>query len=741
MSQADLSIAIALTGESQAVSALQQIQQGIVNASSGLRSASESASAFTSGLRSMAEAENALHVSLQNSITDLKAQRSALMEPGFREAQQEAARLRREIDAMTAPQQQSANGWMSMGNAVRGFMALQVVGYVKDATVAVFNATAEMQSLKMGLTAVMGSSSLAAQEMERLKEVAKLPGLGYAEAIRMSTSLQAAGFSAEQARKSMAAFGNALAIVGKGKADLDGVGLALTQIMSKGKVSAEEINQIAERVPQIREAMEAAFGTANTEMIQAMGLTSGQFIRGITDDLGKLEKVTGGLKNGTENLSDAWFQFKANVGGSGSLFQGALDTLASGIGKVNRLLEDGAKKRKQEQIDAAMEGIANIKRLQEKARTNAAYSAWAGKETQKEWASQLASYRAFLAKEHKEKQQAADAEKRLKEGLTDGQKDLQKQAAGYGKRSRAEDLKAEELANARRIKDAAGRNESLQDAEKIHQARLAEIKEAWDEKEKKGQKKEITDPTYALNKESERLIRESARDSSRETLKAAKDFASQEEQDFKDRQARKKRYDKWILDDEMRMAKFLADFEEEQYQAREKAAEEEAKKTEARNAMIVQAFDPLRNTIQGMTADMLNGELTMASFADSFKQMLVSMAAELAANAAIFALLSVVSGGAAGAFAGGLSGLSGLILGKRATGGSTLTGGSSIITGDGGRAERFTPTTPGQITNHVNNSTSSTQVVVYTQMSPTQYARAARRGELVQGRTRSARSH
>ena len=128
MSQADLSIAIALTGESQAVSALQQIQQGIVNASSGLRSASESASAFTSGLRSMAEAENALHVSLQNSITDLKAQRSALMEPGFREAQQEAARLRREIDAMTAPQQQSANGWMNMGNAVRGFMALQVVG-------------------------------------------------------------------------------------------------------------------------------------------------------------------------------------------------------------------------------------------------------------------------------------------------------------------------------------------------------------------------------------------------------------------------------------------------------------------------------------------------------------------------------------------------------------------------------------------------------------------------------------
>ena len=740
MSQADLSIAIALTGESQAVSALQQIQQGIVNASSGLRSASESASAFTSGLRSMAEAENALHVSLQNSITDLKAQRSALMEPGFREAQQEAARLRREIDAMTAPQQQSANGWMNMGNAVRGFMALQVVGYVKDATVAVFNATAEMQSLKMGLTAVMGSSSLAAQEMERLKEVAKLPGLGYAETIRMSTSLQAAGFSAEQARKSMAAFGNALAIVGKGKADLDGVGLALTQIMSKGKVSAEEINQIAERVPQIRKAMEAAFGTANTEMIQAMGLTSGQFIRGITDDLGKLEKVTGGLKNGTENLSDAWFQFKANVGGSGSLFQGALDTLASGIGKVNRLLEDGAKKRKQEQIDAAMEGIANIKRLQEKARTNAAYSAWVGKETQKEWDSQLTSYRAFLAKEHKEKQQAADAEKRLKEGLTDGQKDLQKQVAGYGKRSRAEDLKAEELANARRIKDAAGRNESLQDAEKIHQARLAEIKKAWDEKEKKGQKKEITDPTYALNKESERLIRESARESSRVTIQEAKDHARQEEQDYKDRQARKKKYDKWVLDEDVRMARFQADYEEELYQMREKDAEEAMKKTEARNANIVQAFDPLRGALQGMTADMLNGELTMSSFADSFKQMLVSMAAELAANAAIFALLSVVLGGSAGVFAAGLSGVSGLLMGARATGGSSLSGGSSLIVGEH-RAERFAPTTPGQITNNTSNvSNASHSTVVFAKVSPTQWAQAARRGEKVQGRTRAGRS-
>lgn len=162
----------------------------------------------------------------------------------------------------------------------------------------------QMDSLKRGLTAVAGSSAEAEKQLARLREVAKLPGLGFEEAIQGSINLQAAGLSAEEAERSLKGFGNALATVGKGKADLDGVITALAQIQSKGKISAEEINQLAERVPQIRQVLIDAFGTADTEILQRAGITSQEFIKVVNDSLAKLPQVTGGAQNALENFDD-----------------------------------------------------------------------------------------------------------------------------------------------------------------------------------------------------------------------------------------------------------------------------------------------------------------------------------------------------------------------------------------------------------------------------------------------------
>lgn len=170
---------------------------------------------------------------------------------------------------------------------------------------AAVDATVRLDSLKRGLTAVAGSSKEAEAQLVRLKEVARLPGLGFEEAIQGSIRLQAAGLSARQAEASLKAFGNALATVGKGKAELDGVTLALGQMASKGKVMAEEINQLNERVPQIRQIMLKAFGSADTEILQKAKITSKEFVSIITAELSKLPQVTGGLKNAFENAKDS----------------------------------------------------------------------------------------------------------------------------------------------------------------------------------------------------------------------------------------------------------------------------------------------------------------------------------------------------------------------------------------------------------------------------------------------------
>ena len=176
------------------------------------------------------------------------------------------------------------------------------------------NAAADLEKLTQGLTAVAGSSREADEQLDRLRQVAKLPGLGLEEAVQGSINLQAVGLSAEQAESALSAFGNALATVGKGKAELDGVILALTQMAAKGKISAEEINQIGERVPQIRAVMLEAFGTAVPQEIEKMGITADKFIDTVTAKLGALPSVAGGASNAFENLADATRGFQAQLG-------------------------------------------------------------------------------------------------------------------------------------------------------------------------------------------------------------------------------------------------------------------------------------------------------------------------------------------------------------------------------------------------------------------------------------------
>lgn len=175
-------------------------------------------------------------------------------------------------------------------------------------------ASAQLDSLRRGMVAVSVSAAAAEREISRMREVAALPGLGFREAIQGSVNLQAAGLSAELARDALIGFGNALATVGRGRHDLDLVQLALSQIASKGRVAGQEIRQLAERVPQIRQIMIEAFGTANTEELAAQGIAAQEFIRRVTDELLKLPRVTGGIQNSLENLGDSAFRAAAALG-------------------------------------------------------------------------------------------------------------------------------------------------------------------------------------------------------------------------------------------------------------------------------------------------------------------------------------------------------------------------------------------------------------------------------------------
>lgn len=179
-------------------------------------------------------------------------------------------------------------------------------GFIKSA--------AEIDKLKMGLVGIMGDSKAAAAEFQKLRKLARNPGLDLRSAVEGSIRLQAIDFSAADASRSIGVMANALALVGGTEADLKGVAVAISQIISKGKVHAEEINQIAERVPQVRLAMEDAFGTANTESLQKMGLDARQFVDGIIEELERLPRAENNISNVLVNMADDFKIVAAQIG-------------------------------------------------------------------------------------------------------------------------------------------------------------------------------------------------------------------------------------------------------------------------------------------------------------------------------------------------------------------------------------------------------------------------------------------
>ena len=169
-----------------------------------------------------------------------------------------------------------------------------------------------LDALSTGLTVTMGSASKATAEISKLKVVAKLPGLGMEEAIQGSLRLQAAGLTAEKARKALYGFGNALATAGKGKDDLNGVTDALTKMISTGKISERQIEEISLRVPMIRQLEKSVFGTSEGSELKKIGVD--KYVDGITKALLKLPPVADTLLNDFDNFNASLFDFQSKVG-------------------------------------------------------------------------------------------------------------------------------------------------------------------------------------------------------------------------------------------------------------------------------------------------------------------------------------------------------------------------------------------------------------------------------------------
>lgn len=163
----------------------------------------------------------------------------------------------------------------------------------------------QIDALKRGLISFAGSAEAAETEFSKLRDVAKLPGIGLEEAVKGSINLQAIGMSADDARTAMIAFGNAIATVGGGRENFELAIRGFGQLTNASKPLQQDLYQIANQLPQVNKLMIDAFGTNRAEDLAAMGMSGKQLAEFLVAELGKLPPVAGGIKNAFENMKDS----------------------------------------------------------------------------------------------------------------------------------------------------------------------------------------------------------------------------------------------------------------------------------------------------------------------------------------------------------------------------------------------------------------------------------------------------
>ena len=159
---------------------------------------------------------------------------------------------------------------------------------------------------------------------------------------RLSAAVIGAGGTVGDSSFAFRAMSEAIKATGGNAEQVDGALLALTQVFSKGKVSAEELNQIAERLPGTFTLFAQAAGKTGPELQKA--LEQGQV--GLNDLMKFLEltskrygttalEIAGSSQDAGARLTVAFQAMRLEVGNAlqplGAQFQGAFEAFISDI--------------------------------------------------------------------------------------------------------------------------------------------------------------------------------------------------------------------------------------------------------------------------------------------------------------------------------------------------------------------------------------------------------------------------
>jgi lambda family phage tail tape measure protein len=161
-----------------------------------------------------------------------------------------------------------------VGGAFAGAAAGAQVGMFRQQLSATTDYSARIDKLQIALRGIVGSQDAYSQALSAAASVTRDLNIPQEVAIqgmtRLSAAVKGAGGTVSDSAFAFRAVSEAVKATGGNAEQADGALLALTQVFSKGKVSAEELNQIAERLPGTFTLFAKAAGMTGPQLQKAL---------------------------------------------------------------------------------------------------------------------------------------------------------------------------------------------------------------------------------------------------------------------------------------------------------------------------------------------------------------------------------------------------------------------------------------------------------------------------------------
>ena len=237
--------------------------------------------------------------------------------PAMKKMASETSTLRGGFDSLTNTLHNVAGAFgigLNIGNAIS-----MVKGMITNS----YQLAAAMEQSEMAFTTMLGSAEAATEMLTNLRDFADKTPFEFAGLQEAAKRMMAYGFAAEEIIPTLTAVGDAAAALGGGQPMIERLTTALGQMAAKGKVSGEEVRQLAESgVPALRYLAEAA------------GVTTGEMSKMIEKGVVPADKaVKVLLENMSKDFGGLMGKQATTATGKMSTFSDAMSGLATVIGQ------------------------------------------------------------------------------------------------------------------------------------------------------------------------------------------------------------------------------------------------------------------------------------------------------------------------------------------------------------------------------------------------------------------------